>query len=346
MVLEEYLKAWFPILSTWNDRITFIDGFAGPGRYSEGEEGSPLIAIRTAINHSQRSRFKKIFFAFIEKNPVRAKILKQTIKERFPTLPSYIRFEIYNSEFENVLGPILSYMDRENLKLAPTLAFIDPFGFKGFSMNVVSKLLLNPKTEVLITFMDGYIKRFIDEKRSGVLNELFGCNEWRNASSVSRNKEQFLLDIYTKQLHKIVGDVYTKTFGMKDHNDRHIYNLLFATKNLKGLKVMKETMFKIDRRGAYKFSDKTHPYQKFLIDYVTKENSWIAKAADLVFDEFRKNTVDLDKIEEFVISKTPYVFRKDILKHLERSKPVKILNVHNRSRTVTYPDNCSITFAS
>ncbi|MGH9974598.1 MAG: three-Cys-motif partner protein TcmP [Nitrososphaeraceae archaeon] len=260
--------------------------------------------------------------------------------------PSYIKFEIYNSEFENVVGPILSLMERNNFRLAPTLAFIDPFGFKGFSMNVVSKLLLSPRTEVLITFMDGYIKRFIDERNSAVLNELFGCNEWRKASSVSRDKEQFLLELYTKQLHQIVGQVYTRTFGMKDRNDRHIYNLLFATKNLKGLEVMKEVMFKIDRRGAYKFSDKTHPHQKFLIDYVTEENSWISRAADMVFHEFKKNTVNLDKIEEFVISKTPYVFRKDILKHLESSKPVKILNVHGRTRKFTYPDNCTISFAS
>ncbi len=43
-VLRAYLDAWFPILSSWRKRILFIDGFAGPGEYKGGEEGSPQIA--------------------------------------------------------------------------------------------------------------------------------------------------------------------------------------------------------------------------------------------------------------------------------------------------------------
>jgi len=51
-ILEFYLQAWFPILGSRYSRINFIDGFAGPGIYSEGEEGSPLIALRVAKEHS------------------------------------------------------------------------------------------------------------------------------------------------------------------------------------------------------------------------------------------------------------------------------------------------------
>lgn len=37
-ILENYLKAWFPILSRWSGRIIYLDGFAGPGIYSRSEE--------------------------------------------------------------------------------------------------------------------------------------------------------------------------------------------------------------------------------------------------------------------------------------------------------------------
>jgi len=50
-ILKRYLQAWFPIMSKWNGRILYIDGFAGPGEYSNGDPGSPLIAINTAIEH-------------------------------------------------------------------------------------------------------------------------------------------------------------------------------------------------------------------------------------------------------------------------------------------------------
>lgn len=45
LVLQHYLTGWFPILGRSNDRLLFVDGFAGPGEYADGEQGSPLIAL-------------------------------------------------------------------------------------------------------------------------------------------------------------------------------------------------------------------------------------------------------------------------------------------------------------
>ena len=67
-ILEEYLKAWFPILSRHNKRVIYIDGFAGPGIYEKGENGSPIIALECLINHSQKlcERSTEFVFLFIE----------------------------------------------------------------------------------------------------------------------------------------------------------------------------------------------------------------------------------------------------------------------------------------
>jgi hypothetical protein len=32
-ILRRYLYAWFPIMSCYNGRLVFLDGFAGPGAY-------------------------------------------------------------------------------------------------------------------------------------------------------------------------------------------------------------------------------------------------------------------------------------------------------------------------
>jgi len=46
-LLSAYLSAWFPILSSTSpQRVFYIDGFAGPGRYSGGEDGSPVVALK------------------------------------------------------------------------------------------------------------------------------------------------------------------------------------------------------------------------------------------------------------------------------------------------------------
>jgi three-Cys-motif partner protein len=53
LVLKAYLDAWFPIMGRWNGRILFIDGFAGPGEYKNGERGSPLIALKSLMDHAR-----------------------------------------------------------------------------------------------------------------------------------------------------------------------------------------------------------------------------------------------------------------------------------------------------
>jgi len=71
-VLREYLNGWLPILGSTNKRILFIDGFAGPGVYSEGQAGSPIVALKAVADHpAMRSGRAEIQFLFIEKEPDR-----------------------------------------------------------------------------------------------------------------------------------------------------------------------------------------------------------------------------------------------------------------------------------
>ena len=68
LVLENYMQAWLPIMTRWNGRVLFIDAFAGPGEYTGGEPGSPVIALNTFIDHRARNQMRnEIKFLFIEK---------------------------------------------------------------------------------------------------------------------------------------------------------------------------------------------------------------------------------------------------------------------------------------
>ncbi len=138
-ILERYLDAWFPILATYNQRIVYIDGFCGPGRYKGGEDGSPIIAIKKALNHFGRLQNREISFIFIDERKDRIDHLKSEIASM--NIPS--NFSIYTevSEFEKTVGQILNDLKSKNLNLAPTFAFVDPFGFKGVPFTLVKELL-------------------------------------------------------------------------------------------------------------------------------------------------------------------------------------------------------------
>ena len=65
-ILRRYLGAWFPIIASGSSRVVYIDGFCGPGQYNGGEPGSPIIALREALHHSQRLSTKELIFLFID----------------------------------------------------------------------------------------------------------------------------------------------------------------------------------------------------------------------------------------------------------------------------------------
>lgn len=51
-ILRRYFEAWLPIMVKWNNRVLFIDGFAGPGEYSKGEDGSPGHLLLFSRRHA------------------------------------------------------------------------------------------------------------------------------------------------------------------------------------------------------------------------------------------------------------------------------------------------------
>lgn len=351
-ILREYLKPWFPIISSRGDTVVYLDGFAGPGIYSNGEEGSPVIAIKTALTHELRSKFKKIVFWFIEKDKETANKLGETLETTFPELKNNdddnIVYHIQNSTFVDSVEHILDEMEKDGTKLAPTFAFLDPFGVAGLPMILIARILQHQKCEVMVTFMSKYMLRFHDPIRENALNELFGTEEWQAVRQMDDpdEKRKFLLSLYIKQLKILGGVKHVKTFEMMGNDNQPIYYLVYGTKHWKGMEVIKTAMDKIGRGGEYKFSDRTNPDQSCILDFVDEE-FWINDAAKRVYAEFKGKTVSVDFIHEWVITETPHLFsKKKILSKLELEEPSKITNVTNRTRNgLFYPDGCMITFS-
>ena len=77
-ILRKYLDAWLPIITRWNGRVVYIDGFAGPGEYIGGEDGSPIIAIKAVLEH-KLSIGAETRMLFIEADKNRCEFLKQKI---------------------------------------------------------------------------------------------------------------------------------------------------------------------------------------------------------------------------------------------------------------------------
>ena len=197
-ILRRYLQAWTAILLQGGFRqILYIDGFAGPGRYAGGEEGSPIIAVKVALQH--RNDIKgKIVFLFVERDEDRAAVLKDCV-DALP-LPPNLRAKVAAGKtFEEAFEELKRFYTMRGRNLPPTFAFIDPFGWTGAPFSAIEFILKQPRCEVFVTFMYEEINRFIghpDQAKN--FDSFFGTDAWRDGISLSppQARNRFLHGVY------------------------------------------------------------------------------------------------------------------------------------------------------
>ena len=254
-VLENYLHAWLPIMGQSNRRVLFIDAFAGPGEYSNGEPGSPVIALRALIEHRSRQLLKNEFvYQFIENDLPRSEHLQSVLSDMNHEVPPNCSYDVVNSTFTEALTRDLDLLEEQRLNLDPALVMIDPFGVSETPMTMIARIMANPKAEVYISFMYDFINRFLDDKTfESHLDELFGTPSWRGAFRIEDRDERkrFLYDLYSRQL-KLSGATQVLYFEMYEGN-RLVYAIFFATKNLEGSDKMKQAIWKVVPSGDYRF---------------------------------------------------------------------------------------------
>ena len=340
-ILRRYLQAWVPILTQGGfPKVAYIDGFAGPGRYEDGEDGSPIIALKAAVDRAARIK-GDVIFLFVEEKPDRADFLRQLVDvlERPTNFIIQIEggktFEEAFSEFHR------RHMDGRG-RLPPTFAFIDPFGWKGVPFSVIQSILGQQRCEILITFMYEEINRFIGlPDQDSNFDSFFGTGDWRTgirlASPTERNR--FLHDLYLRQLKDAAHAKYVRSFQMRNLLGSIDYYLFYATGSLLGLKKMKEAMWKVDQSGAFTFSDATNPNQ--LVLFGNEPQYDLLKQQ--IMRELSGRIVTVGDVEEFVLADTAFRethYKQQILKPMELANPsqLQILDAPPNRRLGTFAD--------
>jgi len=354
-ILRYYLGAWFPILATVHRRLLYIDGFAGPGEYKGGEDGSPIIALKVARDHMLNSKLHRpgmeLVFIFIEKDKARYENLKQKISEL--QLPSNFRIKTVWDTFEHTFDSVLKKIEEQSARLAPSFVFVDPFGPTGFPMPLMRRLAQQRRSEVLITFNYQPLNEWFLQVTSKhkYLDELYGNDIWRQALDILNplEKEQFLRDAYRNVLKDIGWKI--RPFRMINKNNQTQYYLFFATAHWKGMLAMKQAMWSAAPKGNFQYSDLTSPQQPLLFEEFYHEE-YSRELANQLHEAHRGETIPKHIILKQDVAWHPICIKRHLtsaLTFLEcECSPPRVTNVevpNRKRRGKTYPDDCSITFA-
>lgn len=266
-IYRRYLDKWFPILiNTWGGDVTYAEGFAGPGIYTRGEAGSPVIALRTLLNRTElKQKVRHVRLLFVDADTRCISHLRHQIDQVRPSVAlaelrerHHIDVQIEHGRCEPTLEDLLTRTDAWD---HPMLVVLDTFG-GAVSARLLQRIAANRAGEVIVTMLPGYFTRFAE----GDITEgdsVFGSTAWRQVSEQpSHTKSRFLLQCYRDTV-AAAGFRFVLDFELINPAGQSLF-LVFGTNHDKGLEKMKEVMWEVDDVTGVRYRDPRDPDQQSL----------------------------------------------------------------------------------
>lgn len=340
-ILQAYLEQWFPIMVSNNPQpqlLIYIDGFAGPGVYENGEPGSPIVALNTILGHkSFQDYVGQMLFVFAEKDgrsfeslAIEIRRLEQSIIE----FPKNVKVAPKNDEFANIVNQL---QEKSQIGM-PTLAFVDPFGFSGVNLEQLVALLQFPKCELILNFMVESVVRFrshSNDRNQKAFLDLFGGDEYLTEFTSGETSDN-LVNVFTGKLATLGGFKFVRTFKMVNSRGKAGNFIVFATRHPRGLEAMKAAMWKVDPQHGIRFSDiPDDPLFAGVPDFRGLKES--------VVEKFQGKSFTVADVEQFAVENTDFLrshVRKGALNVLLDEG---LLQVKEIKRKYTYPKDSVMT---
>ena len=342
-MLRSYLHLWFAILGARfrGKDLWYIDGFAGPGEYTNYPHGSPMAALTAA--GSARAEVGSRWVAgdirclFIEEDRARFEHLEGKLEDL--AQDPRIHRQAFHGTFVEGLAWLKSQGINPFASTDPTFAFIDPFGPVGLSFSAVRELLSRRACEVLVNLDSDGVGRIClageHANHRALLNDVFGDESWEpelvgvHQLHVAARR---VVALYKRKLRAVPDVNYAFSFEMRKQHHVFDYHLVFASQHPLGLERMKEVMKKIDKSGAYCFSD-AHVGQESLFTFDDP-----AGPASEMAKYFAKRNIEYQDVQKYALNESPFPNPKSMLAALEQHERITV-DVGGQKRTkCTYPD--------
>lgn len=345
-IVFHYFKAWAKIiLPRSNGKIVYMDLFCGPGVYADGTESTPMLIIRHAIEDPGLKQ--SLVTIFNDEDAAACKSLESEVtglagSKALANEPQ-IRASTIDKDFADALGRI---------RLAPTLLFLDPWGYKGLSLDLVNSVLKDWACECLFFFNYNRVNAALTNPKVTLhVDGIFGAeraNGLRAAVGTLTPPEREALVVRTL-IDAVVEEHSGHALAFKFPSgevDRTSHFLVFVTKHRLGYNIMKDIMANagtttVDGVPTYEYAQLDKPYQFGLFDGQT--------VADLMGEltrAFAGRTMTVKAIVEQHHYGRPFVPRnyKTALIQLEKKGTVTASRPAAERRVNTMADDIEIEF--
>jgi three-Cys-motif partner protein len=267
-IYRRYLERWYPILMNGPKAyasVTYAEGFAGPGIYSGGEPGSPVIAMKALVDKVPPDRGVARFL-FIDDDQRCVDMLGEQLRAAFPQRP---RPNHTMPAVRITKGTCVERLEAELTDMQawgqPIFANLDSWGNAPVPYRLLKRLASNVSSEVIVTLLPQHFVRFVS-KMGEAGDEVFGGDPtWRDVAGMApQAKSRHILTSYRQAL-KAAGFRYLLDFELIPPNGQPLY-LVFGTSHPRGLGKMKDSLWEVDRTEGVGFRDPRDEQAETLFD--------------------------------------------------------------------------------
>jgi len=258
-VLGKYMQPYLAKLNRKGSPILLIDGYAGPGTFEDGSNGSPLIMCEQGEKNA-RGNYKAIFINNKKKYHDQ---LKKSLQERGLSAIAEVRF----GDTKHVLQDLPRTLGNQSVFL-----YLDPFGPTGCDFALLEPFLKRNSefsTEIMLTLnMPGMPRlaaaniSYEDEaiKRNRLwLTRIFGGEYWRDIllpsddvkNERNESRDFQLVDAYSRKLAQYLPS--TRFCPVRERSSGRIkYFIVFASRHKDSLVLLNDIAAKAYFAGMHR----------------------------------------------------------------------------------------------
>jgi three-Cys-motif partner protein len=352
-IVEKYFYAWarviMPTAKKWGNPIAYIDLFAGPGRYKDGAMSTPLLVLQRAIQDANLS--ETLVTLFNDGDPDHVDTLRREVE----ALPGVERLK---HKPEIMCGEIDQHAERyfNTARLVPTFSFVDPFGYRGLSLQIINGVIKDWGCDCVFFFNYGRINSGLGNPAVEThMNALFGvdrANRMRTVLPPLRpdQREMVILEELAQAL-KDLGGKYVLPFRFRNSTGtRTTHCLVFVTKHFKGYEIMKGIMAAESSTLEQGVPSLTYSPADATTPLLFSLSRPLDALEGLLLARFAGRTLTMKRIYETHSVDTPYLDRnyKEVLVRLEAQRRIAAnppaTRRPRRGGVPTFADHVEVTF--
>lgn len=357
-IVSKYFSVWAKIiLSTqmkhtrYPQRMAYVDLFAGPGRYDDQSKSTPVLVLETILSSPELSN--RVITIFNDKDMENIESLGNAIKQ----IPGIEKLTFVPTLLNEEVGEDIVNIFRDK-HLVPTFFFVDPWGYKGLSLNLVSSIIKDWGCDCVFFFNYNRVNMGInnDAVRSHMVS-LFGeerldnlrCKLLKGQSPEERER------IVVQELRHALtqsGSKYVLPFCFKRENgERTSHHLFFLSKSFLAYDRMKEIMATessdtTDGVASFEHNPRDMYYKQLTL--FDEASSPLDDLENSLVKQYAGQTISFEVLYEKHSVNTPYIKRnyRDVLHKMLEKGLISAVNPKTNKPPYkrTFPSKTRITF--